>query len=117
MQTRGKIFDDLARLANSAAGTMTGIRGEIETMVRQKLERMMSDMDLVPREEFDAIRDVAREARLRQEELEKRVAKLEAALTEMGNRSASAPSSTGKKTATRKSAGKASASKPEAKKS
>ncbi len=80
MQSRNRIFDDLSRLADGAASTVAGIKGDIEGLVRNQLERLMADMDVVPREEFEAVKAVAAKARTEQEKLEKRVAKLEAAL-------------------------------------
>lgn len=80
MQTENRLLDDLARVAGGAFGTLAGLRNEIEDLARQRLERLLSDMDLVPREEFDAVKAVAEKARLEQERLEKRVAALEEAL-------------------------------------
>jgi len=80
MQTENRFLDDLARVAGGAFGTLAGLRNEVEEMVRRRFERMLSDMDLVPREEFDAVKAVAEKARLEQERLEKRVVALEAAL-------------------------------------
>ena len=81
MQTSNRLFDDLAKVANGAVSTVAGIKGEVESMVRQQLEKLLVDMDLVPREEFEAMRDVAVAARAEQEKLEKRVAKLEAEIS------------------------------------
>ncbi|MEQ8603069.1 MAG: accessory factor UbiK family protein [Marivibrio sp.] len=78
MQTKGRIFDDLARVANGAAGTLSGVRHEIEGVVKQRLERVLADMDLVGRDEFEAVKEVAAKARLEQEALEARVGELEA---------------------------------------
>ncbi len=80
MQSRNRLFDDLSRLADGAASTVAGIRGEIETLVRHQLERLLADMDVVPREEFEAVKAVAAKARTEQEKLQKRVAALEAKL-------------------------------------
>ena len=80
MQTTGKIFDDFARVAGGAAGAFSGIRDEVETLVKSRLERVLADMDVVPRDEFDAIKAVAVKARAEQEKLEARVAALEEAL-------------------------------------
>ncbi len=80
MQTRNRILDDLARIAGGAAGTFTGIKEEIEALVRQRIERLLSDLDLVGREEFEVTRDMAAKARVEQEKLEARVAHLEARL-------------------------------------
>lgn len=78
MQTSNRFFDDLAKVANSAVSTLAGIKGEIEAMVSQRLERFLADMDVVPRDEFEAIKAVAVKARAEQEKLERRVARLEA---------------------------------------
>ena len=63
MQTSNKILDDLAKVANGAVATMTGIKDEVEAMVRQQVERFLADGNLVPRDEFDAMAEVARNAR------------------------------------------------------
>ena len=80
MQTSNRFFDDLAKVANSAVSTLAGVKGEIEDMVSQRLERFLADMDVVPRDEFEAIKAVAVKARAEQEKLEKRMARLEARL-------------------------------------
>lgn len=80
MQTTGRLFDDIARVASGAAGALSGVREEVESLVKHRLERMMADMDLVPRDEFEAVKEVAATARAEQEKLEARVAALEAAL-------------------------------------
>lgn len=78
MQTRNRFFDDAARLAGGAVGTLTGMRQEIEALVRQQFERMLSSLDLVTRDEFDAVREMAVKARTEQEALSARLAALEA---------------------------------------
>jgi hypothetical protein len=80
MQTSNRILDDLARVAGGAASALTGIKAEVETLVRQQVERFMGDMDAVPRDEFDAVKAMAAKARAEQEKLEARVADLEARL-------------------------------------
>jgi BMFP domain-containing protein YqiC len=80
MQGKNRIFDDLAKVAGGAASTVAGLRGEVGTLVRQQLERLMADGGTVPRDEFDAVKAVAAKARSEQEKLEKRVAALEAEL-------------------------------------
>ncbi len=75
-----RIFDDMAKLASGAASTFAGFRGEVEALVRQQMERLLAEMDVTPREEFEAARDMAAKARSEQEKLEKRVAALEAKL-------------------------------------
>ncbi|MEX2642738.1 MAG: accessory factor UbiK family protein [Acetobacterales bacterium] len=77
MQTRNRIFDDLSRLASGAVGTLTAVRQEIEALVRQRLDAALAEMDLVRREEFEAVRAVAVRARERQEALEARVTEME----------------------------------------
>ena len=77
MQTNSRFFDDLARVASGAASTLAGIRQELDAMVRQRLERLIADMDLVTRDEFEAVKAMAANARAEQEALAIRVAKLE----------------------------------------
>ncbi len=102
MQSRNKFFDDAAKVAGSAAGAFAGIRREMETLARQQLERMLASMDLVTRDEFDAVREMAVTARAEQETLLARIADLEKKL----EKSAKAPAKTGK-TGARKTSGKA----------
>jgi hypothetical protein len=80
MQTENRFFDDMARVASGALSGFTGLRQEIEARLREQVERMLRDMDLVTREEFEAVKAVAQTARAEQERLAVRVAKLEAAL-------------------------------------
>ena len=54
----GRLFDDLGRLLNEAAGVADGVRREVETVVRAQGERLIVDMDLVKREDFDALREL-----------------------------------------------------------
>jgi len=82
MQTQNRLLDDLARVANGAIGTLSGVKTEIETIVRHRLDAMLANMDLVTREDFDAVQAMAAKARAEQEALIERVAKLEAALAE-----------------------------------
>ena len=82
MQTQNRILDDLARVASSAIGVAAGMREEIEVRLREQFERVLSRMDLVTREEFDAVQAMAAKARDEQEALMARVAALEAALAE-----------------------------------
>jgi len=80
MQTSNRILDDLARVANGAVSTVAGVKDEIDALVRQRIERLLVDADLVTRDEFDAVKAMAAEARAEQERLAKRVAALEAKL-------------------------------------
>jgi len=93
MQTQNRILDDLARLANGAAGLASGMREEIEGLVKSRLDRLLADMDLVPRDEFEAVKELAANARSEQEVLASRVSALEAALAAL---STTANSSTAK---------------------
>jgi BMFP domain-containing protein YqiC len=77
MQTRSRVFDDLAKVAGGAVSTLTGLKAEIEVLVRQQIERLLIDADMVPRDEFDAVKEMAANARSAQEALEKRVLDLE----------------------------------------
>lgn len=90
MQTRSRILDDLAKVANGAASTLVGIKDEIEAVVHQRIESYLASMDMVTRDEFDAVRAMAAKARTEQERLEKRVAELEAKLAAKPARAASA---------------------------
>eukprot|EP00752_Nemacystus_decipiens_P000369 g369.t1 len=91
MQTKSRLFDDMARVASGAAGALSGVRHEVEGIVKQRLERVLADMDLVTRDEFEAVREVAAKARLEQEALERRVATLEAELAKTARPKAGAP--------------------------
>ncbi|RYB05009.1 accessory factor UbiK family protein [Lichenibacterium ramalinae] len=77
-QTRGRIFDDFASLMTNAAGVANGVKREAETAVRTQVERILSGMNVVTREEFEAVRDMAALAREENEELRRRIAALEA---------------------------------------
>ena len=83
-ESRSRLTDDLARMFNDAAGLANGVRREVETVVRTQMERMLSKMDVVNREEFEAVRDMAALAREENEKLEKRIAELEAKLAAKG---------------------------------
>ena len=78
MQTDNPVLDGLARLFTDAAGAAQSVRSEIDTFVRQRLERLVADMDFVPREEFEAVKAMAQKAREENERLEARLAELEA---------------------------------------
>jgi BMFP domain-containing protein YqiC len=80
MQTDNPLLDGLARLFTDAAGAAQSVRTEIDTFMRQRLERLVADMDFVPREEFDAVKVMASKARSENERLEARIAALEAQL-------------------------------------
>ncbi|KQT66137.1 MULTISPECIES: accessory factor UbiK family protein [unclassified Aureimonas] len=73
-----RMLDEFARLMTDAAGAAQGVRREMETVFRSQGERLINSMDLVQREEFEAVRDMAAKARLENEALKKRLADLEA---------------------------------------
>lgn len=77
MQSQNRLFDDLARVAGGALGTLAGVRNEIETLMRQQFERLMGDMNLVGRDEFEAVQAMAAKARAEQEQMAARLAALE----------------------------------------
>ena len=78
MQTRNRIFDDLSQLMTNAAGVAQGMKDEAETAVKSRVERLLQDMDLVTREEFEAVREMAVKAREENEALMARIEALEA---------------------------------------
>ncbi len=79
-QTRARIFDDFARLMTDAAGVAHGVRREAETAVKTQAERLLATMNVVSREEFEAVREMAALARDENEMLKARIAALEARL-------------------------------------
>jgi BMFP domain-containing protein YqiC len=79
-QTNNRFFDEVARLMNDAAGVATGVRREFDTMVKTQAERMLRDLEVVQREEFEAVKEMARLAREENEALKARIAALEARL-------------------------------------
>jgi BMFP domain-containing protein YqiC len=91
MQSQNRFFDDLARVAAGAVGTLSGVRSEVESRLRDQLERVLSGMDLVTRDEFEAVKAMAAKARAEQEDMAKRVAELEVLVAAL--RDAAAPPS------------------------
>ena len=79
-QTRGQFFDDVSRLFTDAAGLADSAKREVETMARARLEKLMATMNVVSREEFEAVREMAVRAREQNDKLEARLAALEATL-------------------------------------
>ena len=77
MQTRSKFFDDISQLMTNAAGVAQGARTEAETAMRGWFERFLADSNLVTREEFEAVREMALKAREENDRLARRVAELE----------------------------------------
>jgi BMFP domain-containing protein YqiC len=83
-QTTGRLYDEFARLMNDAAGVAQGVRREFDSVLKGQAERILRDMDLVHREEFEAVKDMARLAREENEALKARIAALEARLGTAG---------------------------------
>ena len=77
MQTKSRFFSDVTKLAGGALGTLDSIRREVEEMVRHQLERMLSKLDLVTRDEFETIKEMAVKARQEQEKINTRLEKFE----------------------------------------
>ena len=80
VQTTGRLYDEFARLMNDAAGVAQGVRREFDTVLRTQAERILRDLDVVHREEFEAVKEMARLAREENEALKARIAALEAKL-------------------------------------
>ena len=79
-QTSNRFFDDISRLMTDAAGLADGARREAQTFARSQMERVMAGMDVVGREEFEAVREMAAKARDENDKLAARIAVLEAKL-------------------------------------
>jgi BMFP domain-containing protein YqiC len=79
-QTSNRLLDEFAKLMTDMAGVAQGVRREVETAFRTQAERFLNEMDLVKREEFDAVRDMAARARDDNESLKQRIAALESQL-------------------------------------
>jgi len=77
-----RLLDELAKLMTDAAGAAQGVRREMETAMRSQLERLLNSMDLVKREEFEAVRDMAIKAREENDALSARLDALEQKLSE-----------------------------------
>jgi BMFP domain-containing protein YqiC len=95
MQSENRFFDDLARVASGAFGAVAGLRTEMETLVKQRFERLLADMDLVRRDEFEAVKAMAARARSEQEDLTTRLEALEAKVRELEQRLAAQTPGTG----------------------
>ena len=80
MQIDNRLLDDLARVAASAAGVVSGVKDEVEARIRQRLEDVLGGLDLVTRDEFEAVREMAAAARAENESLAARIAALEQSL-------------------------------------
>jgi len=79
-QTSNRFFDEVGRLMNDAAGVASGVRREFDTVMRTQAERILRDLEVVQREEFEAVKEMARLAREENEALKARIAALEVKL-------------------------------------
>ena len=83
-QTSNRFFDEVARLMNDAAGVASGVWREFDTLFRTQAERILNDLDVVKREEFEAVKEMARLAREENEALKARISELESKLRPAG---------------------------------
>src|ERR1700757_435446 len=79
-QTSNRFFDEIGRLMNDAAGAAQGVKREFDSVVRNQAEKILTDLEIVKREEFEAVKDMARLAREENEALKARIAVLEGKL-------------------------------------
>ena len=78
--TSSRFFDELAKLMTNAAGTAQGVRRELDTLVQTQVERVLNNLNVVKREDFEAVKAMAAKAREENDDLAKRLASLEAKL-------------------------------------
>jgi BMFP domain-containing protein YqiC len=76
-QTSNRFLDEMARLMNDAAGVADGVRREVTSLVQSQMERVLRDMDVVTREEHEAVKEMAAKAREENERLASRLAEVE----------------------------------------
>lgn len=98
IKTDTRFFDDLAKVATGAVGALSGLREQIHAEIRAQINRLIVEMDFVPREDFEIVEDMAREARLANQKLEKRIVALEAQLNGKPKKAPSKKKAKGKKT-------------------
>jgi BMFP domain-containing protein YqiC len=90
-QTSNRIFDEMARLMNDAAGVAQGVRREFDTLFRSQAERILRELDVVQREEFEAVKEMARLAREENEALKARLEALEGKPEKLAKKAKDAP--------------------------
>jgi len=93
-QTSNRIFDEMARLMNDAAGVAQGVRREFDTLFRSQAERILRELDVVPREEFEAVKEMAALARDENEALKARIEALEGKAAGKAKKASEPPSPT-----------------------
>lgn len=79
--TNSRFFDELAKLMTNAAGAAQGVRKEVDTLVQTQVERVLNNLNVVKREDFDVVKDMAEKARSENMKLEARIAELEKKLS------------------------------------
>ena len=84
MQSENPLLADIAKLLNSAAGTMAGMGREARDAARERVKEAVGGLEFVSRDEFDAVKDMAAKAREENETLKTRLAALEAKLAKKG---------------------------------
>lgn len=85
-QTTNRFFDELARMMTDATGAAQGLRKEVDSVIRSQAEKVLNDLDVVQREEFDAMKAMAQKAREENMRLETRIAELEEQLDQLGSK-------------------------------
>jgi BMFP domain-containing protein YqiC len=80
--TNSRFFDELAKLMTNAAGAASGVRKEVDSLVQTQVERVLNNLNVVKREDFDVVREMAEKARLENDKLAARLTEIEAKLAE-----------------------------------
>jgi BMFP domain-containing protein YqiC len=83
--TSSRFFDELAKLMTNASGAAQGVRKEVDTLVQTQVERVLNNMNVVKREDFEVVRDMAEKARTENEKLAARLAEVEAQLAKLNH--------------------------------
>jgi len=96
-QGPNRIIDELAKLATDAAGAAQGVKREAENAIRSQAERYLADMDLVKREDFDAVQEMASRARAENEALKAQLEALEKRVSALEKPAKRAPRASAKK--------------------
>lgn len=86
MSDRPRLFDDLAGVAGGAISALAGVREEVNALVRSRVDEVLGQLQVVRREEFEVVREMAARARMAGEEAEQRIAALERRVADLENR-------------------------------
>jgi len=89
--TSSRFFDDLAKMMTGAAGAAQGLRREFDTLVQNQIERVLNNLEIVKREDFEAVRAMAQKAREENDRLAQRITELESRLGIPKSESAAGP--------------------------